>query len=83
MAGKFDAIVIGESIAGLGVSALLGRAGLKTLCVEKDARSGGRMQSFDVEGGKVRWACSSRTWSPRESTGSTSREIRIAVGDLP
>ena len=54
MAEKFDAIAIGAGIAGLGVSALLERSGLKTPCVEKDAQAGGRMQSFDVEGGKVR-----------------------------
>jgi phytoene dehydrogenase-like protein len=49
VAEKFDAIAIGAGIAGLGVSALL-----ETPCVEKDAQAGGRMQSFDVEGGKVR-----------------------------
>ncbi|MBU4240254.1 MAG: NAD(P)-binding protein, partial [Actinobacteria bacterium] len=51
MAEKYDAIVIGAGIAGLGVSALLQRGGMKTLCVEKDEGAGGRMQDFDLEGG--------------------------------
>lgn len=51
MAERYDAIVIGAGIAGLGVAGLLQREGMKTLCVEKDPRAGGRMQGFDLEGG--------------------------------
>ncbi len=51
MAEKYDAIVVGAGIAGLGVAGLLQRAGMNTLCVEKDDRAGGRMQGFDLEGG--------------------------------
>lgn len=51
MAEKFDAIVIGAGIAGLGVAGLLQKAGMKTLCLEKDDRAGGRMQGYDLEGG--------------------------------
>lgn len=51
MADRYDAIVIGAGIAGLGVAGLLQRAGMKTLCVDKDPRAGGRMQGFDLEGG--------------------------------
>lgn len=51
MAEKYDAIVVGAGIAGLGVAGLLQRAGMNTLCIEKDDRAGGRMQGFDLEGG--------------------------------
>lgn len=51
MPEKFDAIVIGAGIAGLGAAGILQRAGLKTVCIEKDDRAGGRMQGFDLEGG--------------------------------
>lgn len=51
MSGRYDAIVVGAGIAGLGVAGLLQRAGMKTLCLEKDEQAGGRMQSFDLEGG--------------------------------
>lgn len=50
MAEKYDAIVVGAGIAGLGVAGLLQRAGMNTLCIEKDDRAGGRMQGFDLEG---------------------------------
>lgn len=48
---KYDAIVVGAGIAGMGTAALLQKAGMKTLCVEKDDRAGGRMQGYDLEGG--------------------------------
>lgn len=51
MAEKFDAIVVGAGIAGLGVAGMLQRAGLKTACVDKDPIAGGRMQGYDLEGG--------------------------------
>ncbi len=51
MADRYDAIVIGAGIAGLGVSGLLQRSGMKTLCIEKEGRAGGRMQGYDLEGG--------------------------------
>ncbi len=51
MAERFDAIVVGAGIAGLGVAGLLQRAGMKTACIEKDPRAGGRMQGYDLEGG--------------------------------
>jgi len=48
---EYDAIVIGAGIAGLGVATMLQQAGFNTICVEKDAQAGGRMQSYDVDGG--------------------------------
>ncbi len=51
MAERYDAIVIGAGIAGLGVAGLLQKAGMRTACIEKDTRYGGRMQGFDLEGG--------------------------------
>lgn len=50
-AETYDAIVVGAGIAGLGVAALLQRAGMNTLCLEKNNQAGGRMQIFDMEGG--------------------------------
>jgi len=48
---KWDAVVVGCGIAGLGVAAQLARQGLKVICFERDAQVGGRMQSFSLEGG--------------------------------
>ena len=47
----YDAIVVGAGIAGLGVAAKLQRAGMNTLCLDKNDQAGGRMQSFDLVGG--------------------------------
>ena len=77
MAEKYDAIVIGAGIAGLGVSALLQRAGMKTLCVEKDARAGGRMQSFDLEGG---WRVDIGLHMAELGDASSSDELVRSVG---
>lgn len=51
MAKKYDAVVIGAGIAGLGIAGLLQRAGMNTLCVDDGDRPGGRMQTFDMDGG--------------------------------
>ena len=48
---KWDVIVVGCGIAGLGVAAQLARQGLRVICFERDAQVGGRLQSFSLEGG--------------------------------
>ena len=77
MTEKYDAVVIGAGIAGLGVSALLQRAGLKTLCVEKDSQAGGRMQSFDIEGG---WRVDIGLHLAELGDASSSSELARQVG---
>jgi len=77
VAEKYDAIVIGAGIAGLGVSALLQRAGMKTLCVEKDPQPGGRMQSFDLPGG---WRVDIGLHMAELGDASSSDELVRAVG---
>lgn len=77
MAEKYDAVVIGAGIAGLGVAGLLQRAGMKTACVEKDARAGGRMQGFDLEGG---WRLDIGLHMAELGDASSADEIVRAVG---
>jgi prolycopene isomerase len=77
VAEKYDAIVIGAGIAGLGVSTLLQQAGMKTLCVEKDSQPGGRMQSFDLEGG---WRVDIGLHLAELGDCSSSDELVKAVG---
>jgi len=48
---KYDAIIVGCGIAGLGVAAQLARQGRNVICFERDAQAGGRLQSFSLEGG--------------------------------
>ncbi len=42
---------MGAGVAGLSAAALIAKSGLRTVCIEKDAQAGGRLQSFDMEGG--------------------------------
>ncbi len=48
---KFDVIIVGAGIAGLGVGGLLQDKGLKTIIIEKGKVSGGRCKTFDFPGG--------------------------------
>lgn len=77
MADRYDVVVIGAGIAGLGAAALLQRAGMKTLCVEKDAQAGGRMQSFVLEGG---WRMDIGLHMAELGDASSSDELVQAVG---
>ncbi len=47
---KYDVIVIGGGISGLGVAALLSRKGYRTILLEKEAILGGRCTSFQYRG---------------------------------
>ena len=77
---KYDAIVVGAGIAGLGVSALLARAGVRTLCVEKDPQAGGRLQGFDIEGG---WRVDIGLHLAELGDASSSDElVRAAGGEI-
>src|SRR5450759_4177378 len=77
MAERFDAIVIGAGIAGLGVAGLLQRAGMKTLCIEKEKQAGGRMQGYDLEGG---WRLDIGLHMAELGDASSSDELVKAVG---
>ena len=48
---RYDAIILGAGIAGLGVGALLQGKGLKTLVLEKSKTPGGRCKTFHLPGG--------------------------------
>ncbi len=50
MKSAYDAIVVGAGIGGLGVAALLSRAGARTLVLEKNPFLGGRCASYRKEG---------------------------------
>lgn len=77
MADKYDAIVVGAGIAGLGVAGLLQRAGMNTLCIEKDRQAGGRMQGYDLEGG---WRLDIGLHMAELGDASSSDAIVKAVG---
>jgi len=47
---KYDAIVVGAGIAGLGVASLLSKRGQKVLLLEKESILGGRSTSFKFKG---------------------------------
>jgi len=47
---KYDVVVVGAGIGGLGVGALLAHSGYKTLVVEKHDFVGGRFSSYEHEG---------------------------------
>ena len=48
--GSYDAIVIGSGISGLGLSALLSKAGKRVLTLEWAKHIGGRAHSFEMKG---------------------------------
>ena len=48
---KYDAIIVGAGIAGLGVGSLLQDKGLKTAVFEKSKVVGGRSRTFELPGG--------------------------------
>ncbi len=50
MKNKYDAIIVGGGISGLGISALLSKAGKKVLLLEKKRVVGGRAASFRKDG---------------------------------
>ena len=47
---RWDAIVIGSGISGLGTAALLGKAGMKVLVLEKYSTVGGACHTFNDNG---------------------------------
>lgn len=77
VADKYDAIVVGAGIAGLGVAGMLQRAGMNTACIEKDPRAGGRMQGYDLEGG---WRLDIGLHMAELGDASSSDAIVKAVG---
>jgi phytoene dehydrogenase-like protein len=50
MAERFDVIVIGAGLGGLLTAAILARRGRRVLVLEREARVGGRLRSYEVEG---------------------------------
>jgi phytoene dehydrogenase-like protein len=50
MADKYDAIVIGSGLGGSVCAALLAKAGMKTLLLEKNNKPGGKSMSISVKG---------------------------------
>ncbi len=50
METKYDAIVVGAGIAGLGIAGLLSKAGKKVLLLEKNTSVGGRAATFRKDG---------------------------------
>lgn len=50
MAEKYDVIVIGAGVAGLGAAGILARAGKKVLLLEKNSYVGGRAATFTKDG---------------------------------
>jgi len=47
---KYDVIIIGGGISGLGVAALLSKKGYKAILLEEEPRTGGRSMSFPYRG---------------------------------
>ena len=56
---------------------MLQQAGFKTVCIERDSRAGGRMQSFDLEGG---WRVDIGLHMAELGDASSSDELVRAVG---
>jgi prolycopene isomerase len=77
LAEKFDAIVVGAGIAGLGVAGMLQRGGLNAVCIEKDPIAGGRMQGYDLEGG---WRLDIGLHMAELGDASSADELVKAVG---
>lgn len=77
MTEQYDAIVVGAGIAGLGAAAILQRAGMRTVCLERDSKAGGRMQGFDLEGG---WRLDIGLHLAELGDASSSSELVRAVG---
>lgn len=53
MSDDFDVVVVGGGLGGLIAAAILGRAGRRVLLLEREDALGGRIRSFEIEGGYV------------------------------
>ena len=46
----FDAIIVGAGVSGMGVAALLSKAGSKVLLLERSPSVGGKLRSVEIDG---------------------------------
>jgi len=74
---KYDAVIVGAGIAGLGVAGLLQKSGIKTLVLEKSKSPGGRAKTREFPGG---WRVDSGTHCVDHGEKSACAELLRRVG---
>jgi prolycopene isomerase len=75
---QWDVIVVGTGIGGAATTALLARAGLRVLALEKNPRVGGSCSYYEKRGFHVDYGTHMFTRGPRGPLGAVERRLGIA-----
>lgn len=88
-----DVVVIGGGLAGLAQACLLGRHGVETICVDREAASSGRTtrkaaEKFDARTTAISWGShhvlrAAGAWDALEAHAEPILDIRVADGKAP
>src|SRR6266581_4671329 len=80
MLPRYDVVVVGTGIGGAAVTALLARAGLRVLALEKNPRIGGSCSYYEKRGFHIDYGTHMFTRGPRGPLGAVERRLGVPHG---